>query len=116
MVVVPLSQSTLKYSASPHVTEAESPNWTQFVAAGALVAGGVLLFMGWRRAGMVTAAAGTIVTLIDQQDTVRSWWSVMPGYIDSVKRMLDQVENTVEEIDAKRETLRQILSRPVPVE
>jgi prefoldin subunit 5 len=40
----------------------------------------------------------------------------MPGYIESVQRMLDQVESTVEEIDAKRETLRQILSRPVPVE
>src|SRR5579863_1662016 len=98
MVVVPLSQSTSQskqsYVASSHVPETESPSWTQFAAAGALVAGGLLLFMGWRRAGMVTAAAGTVVTLLDQQDTIRSWWAVMPGYIESVQRMLDQVEST----------------------
>jgi hypothetical protein len=36
---------------------------------------------------------------------------VVPGYIDDAQRMLDQVESTVEDIDAKRESLRQIFSR-----
>jgi hypothetical protein len=73
-----------------------------------------MLLAGWRRAGMVTAVAGTVVTLLDQQETIRSWWSVIPGYIDDVQRLLDQVESTVEDIDAKRESLRQILSRHTP--
>jgi hypothetical protein len=41
---------------------------------------------------------------------------VVPGYIENIQRVLDQVEGTVEEIEAKRETLRQILYRPVPAE
>jgi hypothetical protein len=65
---------------------------------------------------MVTATAGTVLTLLDQEDTIRSWWSVVPGYIENIQRVLDQVEGTVEEIEAKRETLRQILYRPVPAE
>ena len=65
---------------------------------------------------VVTAAAGTALTMLDQQETIRSWWSVVPGYIDDVQRMLDQVESTVEDIEAKRESLRQIFSRHTAAE
>jgi hypothetical protein len=114
MAVVPLTQSAQDYAASPRTEECEATNWTSIVAAGAIVAGGLLLLAGWRRTGMVTATAGTVLTLLDQEDTIRSWWTVVPGYIESIQRVLDQVEGTVEEIDAKRETLRQILSRLTP--
>jgi hypothetical protein len=116
MVVVPLTQSAQDYDAPFHTEECEPANWTSVAAAGAIVAGGLLLLTGWRRAGMVTATAGTVLTLLDQEDTIRSWWSVVPGYIENIQRVLDQVEGTVEEIEAKRETLRQILYRPVPAE
>ncbi len=86
-------------------------NWTRVAAAGAMVAGGLLLLTGWRRAGLVAAASGTALTLLDQQDTIRAWWAVLPGYIDDVQRLLCQVESTVEDIDAKRESLRQLLAR-----
>jgi hypothetical protein len=36
---------------------------------------------------------------------------VVPGYIEDVQRVLSQVESTVDDIEAKRESLRQILSR-----
>jgi hypothetical protein len=75
-----------------------------------------MLLAGWRRAGMLTAVAGTAVTLLDQQETIRSWWSVIPRYIDEAQRVLDQVEGTVEDIEAKRESLRQLLSKRPPAE
>jgi len=111
MVVVPLPQQTKDYAPAPQTRGIEIEDWTRIAAAGAIVTGGLLLLVGWRRTGMVTAAAGTVLTLLDQQETVRSWWSVVPGYIDDVQRMLDQVESTVENIDAKRESLRQIFTR-----
>ena len=116
MVVVPLTQSAQDYDSPLRTEECEATNWTSIAAAGAIVAGGLLLLTGWRRAGMVTATAGTVLTLLDQEDTIRSWWSVVPGYIENIQRVLDQVEGTVEEIEAKRETLRRILYRPVPAE
>ena len=116
MVVVPLTQSAKEYDDFERTEECEATNWTSIAAAGAIVAGGLLLLTGWRRAGMVTATAGTVLTLLDQEDTIRSWWAVVPGYIESVQRVLDQVEGTVEEIEAKRETLRQILTMRTPSE
>ena len=114
MVVVPLSQPKRDHTPAPQLGGIEVEDWTRIAAAGAIVTGGIMLLAGWRRAGMVTAVAGTVVTLLDQQETIRSWWSVIPGYIDDVQRLLDQVESTVEDIDAKRESLRQILSRHTP--
>ena len=116
MVVVPLAQPTRDYAPAPQTRGIEIEDWTRIAAAGAIVTGGLLLLAGWRRTGMVTAAAGTVVTLLDQQETIRSWWSVIPGFMDDVQRLLDQVEGTVEEIDAKRESLREIFSRHTPAE
>jgi hypothetical protein len=111
MVVVPLSQSAKENGVTVRAHASETANWTRVAAAGAIVAGGLLLLTGWRRAGLITAASGTIVTLLDQKDTVRTWWTHVPGFIEDFQRMLAHVESTVQDIDSKRETLRQILSR-----
>jgi hypothetical protein len=51
------------------------------------------------------------LALLDQQETVRSWWNALPGYIDSVQNVLGQVEQTVAEVAEQRERLHRILSR-----
>jgi uncharacterized protein (DUF1697 family) len=86
-------------------------NWVGFAAAGTLVASGALLLAGKRRAGMVAAASGTALALLDQQETLRSWWNTLPGYLEEVQRMLSQVQGTVDELAAQREKLRRVLSR-----
>lgn len=116
MVVVPLTQQTKDQSLAPHTSNVEVANWTRVAAAGAIVTGGLLLLTGWRRTGMLTAVAGTALTMLDQEDTIREWWSVVPGYIEDVQRVLSQVESTVDDIEAKRESLRQILSRRAPAD
>jgi hypothetical protein len=116
MVVVPLTQQTKDIDTVSRGSKIEVADWTRIVAAGAIVTGGLMLLAGWRRTGMVTAAAGTALTLLDQEDTIRAWWSVVPGYIEDVQRVLSQVESTVDDIEAKRESLRQILSRRPPAE
>jgi len=116
MVVVPLTQPTKDHSLAPQASKIDVADWTRIAAAGAIVTGGLMLLAGWRRAGMVTAAAGTELTLLDQEETIRAWWSVVPGYIEDIQRVLSQVESTVDDIEAKRESLRQILSRRPPAE
>ena len=86
-------------------------NWVGLAAGGTLIAGGLLLLAGRRRAGTVAAAAGASLALLDQKETLRSWWSALPGYIDDLQRLLNQVQGTVEEIAIQREKLRQILAR-----
>jgi hypothetical protein len=86
-------------------------NWVGFAAGGTLVAAGLLLLTGQRRAGMVTAASGAALAMLDQKETLVSWWNMLPGYIDEVQGLLTQVQGAVEELAAQRERLRRILAR-----
>jgi hypothetical protein len=111
MVVVPLSKPMKDSPATPGAAESETMNWVGFAAGGTLVAGGLLLLAGERRAGVVAAASGTALALLDQQETLYSWWNSLPGYIDQVQRVLGQVQDAVNDIAVKREALRRALAR-----
>jgi prophage DNA circulation protein len=71
----------------------------------------MLLLCGERRAGMVAAASGTALALLDQQETLHTWWNALPGYIDQVQGVLSQVQDAVNEVTVKREALRRALAR-----
>lgn len=112
MVIVPLSKSAGNESANaPELQAAEGASWTAYAAGGTLVAAGLLLLAGERRAGMVAAASGTALALLDQQETLRTWWNALPGYIDQVQDKLVKVQDTVNEVSVKREALRKALAR-----
>jgi len=111
MVVVPLSKPENDSPTTPGAVESETMNWIGFAAGGTLVAGGLLLLAGERRAGLVAAAAGTTLALLEEKDTLHSWWEALPGYIDQVQRVIGQVQDAVNEVAEKRETLRRALAR-----
>jgi hypothetical protein len=111
MVVVPLSKPENDSDVTPGAEKSEPMNWIGFAAGGSLVAAGLLLLVGERRAGMVAAASGTALAMLNEKETLLSWWNAMPGYIDQVQRVLNQVQTTVEDVDAKREALHRVLAR-----
>jgi hypothetical protein len=111
MVVVPLSKPENDSDVTPGTEKSEPINWIGFAAGGSLVAAGLLLLVGERRAGMVAAASGTALAMLNEKETLLSWWNAMPGYIDQVQRVLNQVQASVEEVDAKREALHRVLAR-----
>jgi hypothetical protein len=93
------------------ILESEATNWARIAAGGSLLASGLLLLTGNRRAGLLTAAAGTALALLDQQETVREWWEALPGYIDNVQNTLCRVEASVSELENQRARLERVLSR-----
>lgn len=111
MVVVPLSKSANASQTELCAREPECTNWVQMAAGGSLLVGGLLLLTGNRRAGTVAAVSGAALVLLDQKEAVRTWWNALPGYIDDVQGVLNQVQETVEDIAAHREKLRRILVR-----
>jgi hypothetical protein len=76
-----------------------------------LVAAGVLLVTGHRRAGLLAAVGGTALALAGQRETLRAWWEALPGYIDYTQQLLNQAQGVVETVDAQRATLHRILAR-----
>ena len=111
MVVVPLTMPANEAHAAPRSSGADSMNWVRVAAAGTLAASGVLLVTGRRRAGLLAAASGTALAMLDQKQTVRAWWEALPGYLSEVQSMLGRVQGAVDELSAQREKLHNVLSR-----
>ena len=117
MVVVPLSKfpNDFNHDTRPEpkamTKRSDSMRWVRIAAACSLGAGGALLLSGRRREGLLAAATGTALALLDQQDTLKRWWLVLPGYIDEVQRLLNQTQSAVEEFSAQRQKLGSVLGR-----
>jgi hypothetical protein len=111
MVILPLTKSKSNSTTTPGASEQAPMSWVGFAAGGTLVAAGLLLLAGERKAGMVAAASGTALAMLDQPETLHSWWALLPGYIDQVQRVVGQVQEKVEEVSVRREALRQALAK-----
>jgi len=108
----PVSISENPSPTAPAEKASEKPlEWVEIAAGASLITGGLLLLTGYRKAGTVVAASGAALALLDQQDTLRSWWNRLPGYMDEFQHLLGEVQGSVENIAAQRERLRSIIER-----
>ena len=92
-------------------SETEPFDWVAVAACGSLLAGGLLLLAGKKRAGLVAAASGTALAMLDHEDTIRHWWDAIPNYLGQAHSMLDQAQDVVDKIADKGQSLRRALSR-----
>ena len=97
--------------AGPVSPACKSPDWTHFVAAGTVVAGGVLIATGRRRAGMAVAAAGVGLALLEEQEAVKSWWKNVPIFLLEAQVFLDKVDGYLKEATVQGQRLQGILRR-----
>jgi hypothetical protein len=111
MVVVPLSKGVDESSEAPRAKKDKTAEWIRFAAAGTLAASGVLLVSGRRKAGLITAASGTVLVMIDQQDAVREWWNKLPGFLQELNELLSRAQDTVQDLSTQGERLRNALSK-----
>ncbi len=51
------------------------------------------------------------MAMIDQQDALKKWWSLLPSYIAEVQGVLNQVEQAVGEFAEQREKIGNVLGR-----
>ena len=112
MAVVPLTKPVaVNTPAEPLPCASKSTNWVLLAAAGTLATSGVLLANRKRRAGLVTAAAGTALAMLDQQEAVRKWWDALPACLTEAQNILARVQTGLDDIAAQRERLHQLLDR-----
>jgi len=133
MVVVPLSKPTempsqaqgavsapgKSQSQAPGAVSAPSeaqlarrgpePNWLRYAAAGTLAAGGVLLVTGNKRVGLVVAASGAALAMLDQQEAVSAWWNMLPGFLEEMSATLGKAQSAVQDLSTQGQKLREML-------
>ncbi len=66
--------------------------WVGLLAAGTLMAGGALLVSGKKRAGLLVAAAGTALALMEEKEAIESLWKKLPGYLREAQSFVDKAE------------------------
>src|SRR4051812_6312432 len=93
-------------SRSTEMASNESYDWAKVAACSSLVAGGLLLLTGHKRAGLVMAASGTAIALMDHEETLRRWWEALPGYVNRAQSMFEQVRDVMEDVAEKGESIR----------
>lgn len=86
-------------------------DWVKIAACGSLISGGLLLLSGQKRAGLVMAASGTALAMLDHEETIRRWWEALPGYVERAQFVVEQVREVVDDITEKGEAMRRVLSR-----
>jgi len=111
MAVVPLTRSAKPATSDGILSGAADTEWARIASGAGLLIGALLLLAGKRRAGLVAAAAGTTLAVLDQQETVRELWNALPTYIDQAQGLLGKVDATVSEVAAQHERLQKILNR-----
>ncbi|HLJ77552.1 MAG TPA: hypothetical protein VKT75_09070 [Acidobacteriaceae bacterium] len=102
-------KNLMKFQQRIESTLSEVP-WTRSVAAGSLVVGAILLITGKRRSGLVVAAAGAAVTLLENPKAIKDAWDSMPRLVRASQDFLVRVEDFVDELNKQGIRLRKVLS------
>src|ERR1700752_70256 len=95
----------------PEMPRTASVDWVRVAAGGSLITGGLLLLSGQKRAGLVMAASGTALAMLDHEETLRRWWEALPAYVDRAQYMFEQMREVVDDITEKGEAMRRVLTR-----
>jgi hypothetical protein len=105
------SSSVPERTAAACLRAARNSDRMRIGAGITLLVGSLLLLRGKRRAGIVVTATGAALALLEEQELVAQWWDALPGYLDGAERLLDTVNQTVQDLTAKRDKIMAILGR-----
>ncbi|MGO8758185.1 MAG: hypothetical protein ACLQG3_08685 [Terracidiphilus sp.] len=111
MVVVPLEKKAKESEGALPGGLKNSANWIRIAAAGTLAASGTLLLTGKRRAGLVAAVSGTALVMLDQQEAIREWWEMLPGFLGELQDLLNKAQIAVDDVSEESQKLRKALGR-----
>jgi hypothetical protein len=92
-----------------HATK--NPDWVRIGVGASLLTGSLLLLTGKRKAGLLVTAAGAALAMLDNRDVVSQWWDVLPQHLQKAQQMLDQTQQTIDDLSAKRDKIFELFGR-----
>jgi hypothetical protein len=92
-------------------SHASNPDWMRIGVGASLLTGSLLLLTGNKRAGLLVTAAGTALAMLDNKEIVAEWWDALPQYLDKAQHMIEQTQQTVDNLSAKRDAIRTLFKK-----
>ena len=86
-------------------------DWVGIAAGGTFLAGALLMLSGKKKAALAVTGSAMAMSLLDQRETVREWWTSIPRHLDNAERFLGHAENTIKDLASKRDKLRSMFNR-----
>jgi hypothetical protein len=84
-------------------SQGTNPDWMRIGVGASLLTGSLLLLTGKRKAGLLVTALGTALAMLDNKEIVADWWEALPNHLQKAQRMLDQTQQTVDDLTDKRD-------------
>jgi hypothetical protein len=103
------AMASVSASAEAVVAVLKEQDWINILAAGTLLAGGALLVSGHKRTGLVIAAAGTALALVEEKEALESLWKNIPGYLKEAQSFLDKAEGYLKDFSTNANKLNSSL-------
>lgn len=105
MGAMPISTGPISQMASRVESAAKNPDWMRFGVGASLLTGSILLLTGKRKAGLLVTAAGTLLAMLEHREVVAEWWDALPQHLQKAQHMLDQAQQTIDDLTDKRDKL-----------
>jgi hypothetical protein len=89
----------------------KNPDWMRIGVGASLLTGSLLLLTGKRKAGLVVTAAGTALAILDNREFVSEWWDALPHHLQKAQHMLEQTQQTIDDLTAKRDKVMALFGK-----
>lgn len=89
----------------------KNPDWMRIGVGATLLTGSLLLLTGKRKAGLLVTAAGTALALVEHREVVSEWWEALPQHLQKAQTMLEQAQNTIDDLTQKRDQVMSLFNR-----
>lgn len=92
-------------------SQSKNPDWMRIGVSASLLTGSVLLLTGKRKAGLLCTALGTALAMLDNKEIVAEWWEVLPNHLSKAQRMLEQTQQTIDDLTDKRDQVMALFGK-----
>lgn len=86
-------------------------DWLRIGGGVAMIAGSLLLLTRQRRLGLIVTATGAALAALEHREVLAEWWEKLPQHLDKAQHMINQAQETVQNLTEKRDSIMALFGK-----